>query len=61
MNDITQHFRFQRILVEAANWRTMCALLDSDPDLRPNIAALIREIRKRDCDDPRALREIAER
>ena len=31
MNDITKHWRFQRILREAAQWRTLRRILAGDP------------------------------
>ena len=61
MSDITQSFRFQRILVEAAQYRTLYELYKSDPNVGPGTATLLRDCFRADRDDARALRrEITE-
>jgi hypothetical protein len=59
MVDLTQNHYLQQILVEAAQYRTVRAIYQSDPDLGPNTAAILREVLRADRDDTRTLRKIA--
>jgi hypothetical protein len=59
MNDITQHYRFQRILVEAAQFRVLHQIYEADPNVSPGTAALLRDCFRAYRDDPAALHEFA--
>jgi hypothetical protein len=56
MNDVTKHYRFQRILVEAAQYRTILQVLKTDPDVTPKTAALLRDVLAADRDDAASLK-----
>jgi len=49
--DITKHYQFQRILIEAAQYRTLRQVFKADPQVSAGTAALIREIIVSDRDD----------
>jgi hypothetical protein len=51
MNDITKHYRFQRILVEAAQYRSLRQIFKADPDVNSKTAAMMRDILAADRDD----------
>lgn len=51
MNDITKHYRFQRILVEAAQYRSLRQVFKADPDVNSKTAAIMRDILAADRDD----------
>jgi hypothetical protein len=59
-DDFTSGYRFQRILVEAAEYRMLRQIYESDPQIKPKTAHLLR-----DCfaaarrDDPGTLHRIA--
>jgi hypothetical protein len=57
MNDITKHYRFQRILVEAAQYRAMRQVFRADPDVNLKTAAMMRDILAADRDDFAFVRE----
>jgi hypothetical protein len=59
MNDITQYYRFQRILVEAAQFRVLHQIYESDPSVGPGTAALLRNCFRTYQDDPAVLHEFA--
>jgi hypothetical protein len=61
MNDITQCYRFQRILVEASQYRVLPQIFESDPSVGPATAALLRDCFRTYRDDAADLREIANR
>jgi hypothetical protein len=35
MTDLTKHYRYQRILIEAAQYRTLRQVLKADPEVTP--------------------------
>jgi hypothetical protein len=49
--NITKHYQFQRILIEAAQYRTLRQVFKADPQMSANTAALIRDIIVSDRDD----------
>ena len=51
MNDITKHYRFQRILVEAAQYRSLRQVFKADPEVNLKTAAIMRDILTADRDD----------
>jgi hypothetical protein len=51
MNDITKHYRFQRILVEAAQYRSLRQVFKADPEVNSNTAGIMRDILAADRDD----------
>jgi hypothetical protein len=51
MGDITLHYRFQRILVEAGLYRSLRAVVKKDPEVSTRTATLIRDIIATDRDD----------
>ena len=59
MNDITKHYRFQRILVEAAQYRSLRQVFRADPDMNTQTAAIMRHILAADRDDFAFVREAA--
>jgi hypothetical protein len=59
MNDVSKHYRFQRILIEAAQYRTLRQVFKADPEVTPKIAAIIRDVFVADRDDISFLRECA--
>jgi hypothetical protein len=61
MNDITQNYRFQRILVEAAQYRTLRQIFRADPQVGPNTVKTLREIFAVERDDAEYLHKAAER
>lgn len=59
MNDLTKNYRFQRILIEAAEYRLLRQVYESDPRITPKTAKLLREcFAAARRDDPDALRRI---
>jgi hypothetical protein len=61
MADITEHFRVQQILVEAAQYRTLRAIYASDPNVGPGTASLLRQCFAMHRDDAGDLHEFAHR
>ena len=59
MNDITKHYRFQRILVEAAQYRSLCQVYRADPQVGSDTAAIMRDILAADRDDFAFVKEAA--
>lgn len=59
MDDITKHYRFHRIIVEAAQYRTLCQAYKADPEVGPGTAALMRNIFAADRDDFAFVKEAA--
>jgi hypothetical protein len=59
MSDVTQSWRLQRILVEAAAYRTLRSVYESDPTVGRKTAATLRECFRAHRDDAAALRRIA--
>jgi hypothetical protein len=57
--DITKHYQFQRILIEAAQYRTLRSILKADPEVSPGTAAILRDILVADRDDAAFMNEIA--
>jgi hypothetical protein len=51
MNDITKHYRFQRILVEAAQYRSLRQVFKAHPEVNLKTAAVMRDILTADRDD----------
>jgi hypothetical protein len=51
MNDITKHYRFQRILVEAAQYRCLRQVFKADAEVNSQTAAIMRNILAADRDD----------
>jgi hypothetical protein len=51
MNDITKHYRFQRILVEAAQYRSLRQVFKADPEVNSQTAGIMRDIFAADRDD----------
>ena len=51
MSDVTQNLKFGRILVQAAAYRTIRAIYQSDPKLGPSTTAAIRECLRSYRDD----------
>jgi hypothetical protein len=51
MNDLTKHYRFQRILVEAAQYRSLRQVFKADPEVNSQTAAIMRDILAADRDD----------
>ena len=51
MNDITKHYRFQRILVEAAQYRSLRQVFKADPEVNSKTAGIMRDILAADRDD----------
>ena len=58
MRDLTQDYRFQRILVEAAQFRSLRAAYQADPQSAVT-AALLRETFSNHRDDPAILRKLS--
>jgi hypothetical protein len=59
MTDVAQSWRLQRILVEAAAYRTLRSVYESDPAVGPSTAATLRACFAAHRDDAAALRRIA--
>jgi hypothetical protein len=59
MNDITQNYRFQRILVEAAQYRTLRQLFRADPQVGPSTVKTLRDIFATERDDAEYLHKSA--
>jgi hypothetical protein len=51
MNDITKHYRFQRIMIEAAQYRMLREIFKTDPAVDVKTASLLRDIFASDRDD----------
>jgi hypothetical protein len=58
--DITKHYQFQRILIEAAQYRTLRQVFKSDPQVSVGTAALIRDIICSDRDDVAFMQKAVE-
>jgi hypothetical protein len=56
MDDKTQHYRVQRILVEAARYQVLHQIYKSDPSVGPKTAALLRDCFRVYRDDAEELR-----
>jgi hypothetical protein len=59
MTDLTKHYRFQRILIEAAQYRTLRQIFKADPDVTPRTATILRDILVADRDDAAFMNEIS--
>ena len=59
MTDLTKHYRYQRILIEAAQYRTLRQVFKADPEVTPRTAAILRNILVADRDDAAFMNEIA--
>jgi hypothetical protein len=59
MNDITKHYRFQRILIEAAQYRSLRQVFKANPEVNPQTAAIMRDILAADRDDFAFVKEAA--
>jgi hypothetical protein len=59
MNDITKHYRFQRILVEAAQYRSLRQVFKADPGVGSQTACIMRDILAADRDDFAFVQEAA--
>jgi hypothetical protein len=59
MNDITKHYRFQRILVEAAQYRCLRQVFKADAEVNSQTAAIMRNILAADRDDFAFVKEEA--
>jgi hypothetical protein len=57
--DVTQSWRFSRILVEAAAYRTLRSVYEADPTVGRETAATLRACFQAQRDDAAALRKIA--
>jgi hypothetical protein len=56
MEDLTQRERFSEIVWEAAQFRTLRAIVRADPNVSPKTARIIRDAFRRDAvDDLRAM------
>ena len=51
LSDPTDQYRYQRMLVEAAQYRTLRRIFKADPAITPPTASLIRDILADDRDD----------
>jgi hypothetical protein len=61
VNDITQHYRYQRILVEAAQYRVLRQIFESDPKVSSVTAELLAKCFRSYRDDAAFLHGIAHR
>jgi hypothetical protein len=59
MTDLTKHYRYQRILIEAAQYRTLRQIFKADPEVTPQTAAMLRNILTSDRDDAAFMNEAA--
>jgi hypothetical protein len=59
MSDPTQNWRFSRILIEAAQYRTLRSVYERDPTIGPQTAATLAACFASHRDDAAALRRIA--
>jgi hypothetical protein len=59
MNDITQSYRFQQVLLEAASYRTLRSLYQADPKIGPGTVDLFQRLFRSDRDDAGEFRAIA--
>ena len=59
MNDITQHWRFQQVLIEAAQYVTLRRIWEADPKVGPETAKLLAKCFNSYRDDAAALHKIA--
>jgi hypothetical protein len=61
VEDFTRSCGFQRLLVEAAQFRLLRSVYESDPQIKPGTSALLREcFAAARRDDPGLMRSIAE-
>ena len=59
MDRIARYDRLQRIVAEAAPFRTLREVVRSDPQITPHTAELLRKVFKVDRDDAAFINEIA--
>jgi hypothetical protein len=59
MDNIARYDRLQRIVAEAAQYRTLREVVRSDPQITPHTAALLRKVFQADRDDAAFVNEIA--
>ena len=59
MDNIARYDRLQRIVAEAAQYRTLREVVRSDPQITPRTAALLRKVFQADRDDAAFVSEIA--
>jgi hypothetical protein len=59
MTDLTKHYRYQRILIEAAQYRTLRQIFKADPEVTPKTATMLRDILVSDRDDAAFMNEVA--
>jgi hypothetical protein len=57
MVDMTQQYRLQRLVMEAAQYRVLHQIYRSDPGVSPKTAALLRDCFSSYRDDAEALRD----
>jgi hypothetical protein len=59
MNDLPKHYRFQRIMFEAAQYRMLREIFKADPEIDLKTASLLRDIFASDRDDIAYFKENA--
>jgi hypothetical protein len=59
MGNIARHDRLQRIVAEAAQYRTLREVLRSDPQITPHTTDLLRKIFQIERDDAALMNESA--
>jgi hypothetical protein len=59
MDNIARYDRLQRIVAEAAQYRTLREVLRSDPQITPHTADLLRKVFQIERDDAALMNEIA--
>jgi hypothetical protein len=59
MDSIARYDRLQRIVAEAAQYRTVREVVRSDPEITPHTAELLRRLFQTDRDDAAFINEIA--
>ena len=59
MDNIARYDRLQRIVAEAAQYRTLREVLRSDPQITPHTADLLRKVFQIERDDSALMNEIA--
>ena len=59
MDNIARYDRLQRIVAEAAQYRTLREVLRSDPQITPHTADLLRKVFQIERDDSALMNEMA--
>ena len=59
MDNIARYDRLQRIVAEAAQYRTLREVVRFDPQIAPHTVALLRKVFQADRDDAAFVNEIA--